>query len=329
MEDTPPIRTATAGDLVVEPDNVDDTSGFDVGVATSLDDAYSDLTKRLSVGKDEAQEWLNATQKVRDFAPVPWFIWRLTNLTLAPGGLRGGKLAEGFVLGLRRLLFATASDRLFGTGQKVNTLKDALMVLSPEVIGAVSAVHAICRRLSKHNNERMWRPIVDEALLRARIGYLAAKHQRDFGSGRGLLAGFISQIGLAVLVSMGEEERARTALEDIAVGKDMRNVARDLYECHPLQVGGMILSAIGCGADASSGVIAYLSVNALQIVSNFEQRQWLAAITIVNAVRDGTLESVEVDHCEVLSLDTDERRQQFVTECRRFIRGSHELHWLE
>ena len=46
------------------------------------------------------------------------------------------------------------------------------MILPSDVVAASSVIHAVCRRLGTRQFERIWRPILDDAILRARIGYL-------------------------------------------------------------------------------------------------------------------------------------------------------------
>ncbi len=328
MEDSTVSTLQRGRGLIVEPESSADAEEL----KSQLEDSYQQTRQDLiSVcGKVSEQETTSlnlAAEIVTSFKPVPWFIWRLTNFVFSPGAKRD--LPEGFVLGLRRLLFATASDELFGSGEKVNSLKQSLQILSPEMVGSVSAIHAICRKLSSKGLERFWRPALDEALLRSRIGYLTGLHQTDFGGGRGFLAGFVGRVGLAILIASGDEERAQAMFEDLSLGNDLGEVGKQIYGCHPLHVGGMLLSAIGCGGNACFGLVAFLSATPLEIISNFEQRQWLASLTIIEAIRNGAIDQVAQDHWEVLNLDNRERRDHIVNVSRPYVRVDHGLHWLE
>jgi hypothetical protein len=328
MEDSTASSMQRGRGLIVEPELSADAEELKSQFEDSLIQSQQDLVSVCGkISQDETASWQLASELITNFQPVPWFIWRLTNFVFSPGVKRD--LPEGFVLGLRRLLFATASDELFGSGEKVNSLKESLKILSPEMVGSVSAIHSVCRKLSSKSLERFWRPALDEALLRSRIGYLTGLHQPDFGGGRGLLAGFVSRIGLAVLIASGDEERAQAVFEDVSIGNDLGQVSRQLYGCHPLHVGGMLLSAIGCGGNACFGLVAFLSANPLEIISNFEQRQWLASLTIIEAIRNDSISEVALDHWEVLNLDSSDRRDQLVKASRSYVRVDHGLHWLE
>ncbi len=328
MEDSTAADNQRGRGLIVEPESTAEAVEINTRINDSLEQSRQDLIAISgAVTEKETASWQLAAEIVSSFKPVPWFIWRLTNFVFSTGVKRD--LPEGFVLGLRRLLFATASDELFGSGAKVNSLHQSLKILSPEMVGSVSATHAICRKISSKGLERFWRPVLDEALLRSRLGYLTGLNQLDFGGGRGMLAGFVSQVGLAILIATGDEERARAVIEDVSVGLDVGEVCRQLYGCHPLHVGGMLLSSLGCGGNACFGLVASLSSTPLEIVSNFEQRQWLASLTIVESIRKGVIDEVALDHWEVLNLDSREQRDQIIKTSRPYIRVDHGLHWLE
>ena len=328
MEDSVAAQSQRGRGLIVEPESSSDAEELNTRINDSLEQSRQDLIAVCGkVSEKETASWQLASEIVTNFKSVPWFIWRLTNFVFATGVKRD--LPEGFVLGLRRLLFATASDELFGSGEKVNSLKESLKILSPEMVASVSAAHALCRKLSSMGLERFWRPALDEALLRSRIGYLTGLNQADFGGGRGMLTGFVSQVGLAILIASADEERAQAVFEDVSVGLDVGEVCRQLYGCHPLHVGGMLLSALGCGGNACFGLVAALSSTPLEIVSNFEQRQWLASLTIIEAIRKGVVDDVKQEHWEALSLDSRECRDHIIKVSRPYIRIDHGLHWLE
>lgn len=328
MDDNSSITSQRGHELIVEPSAGNESEQFSNCFKISVEKTRDDLINACSAQAfGQPMAFQAATDIVKDFRPVPWFVWRLTNFVFSPGTVRHN-LPEGFVLGLRRLLFATASDPIFGEGEKVNSLRQALAMLSPEVVGAVSAVHAICRRLTFHGNDRIWRPILDDALIRARIGYHVGAAQPEFGGGRGILAGFIGRIGLAVAIARGGDAEARQSLELIAQGKDAAVVCGELYGCHPLYIGSMILSAIGCGGHASLGVLAHLATSPHEIVSNFEQRQWLAAYSVTEAMRAGTPEIVELQDWQMLELEDQEAQEKLLSDARRYIRHGHGLAWL-
>ena len=133
MEDSVAAQSQRGRGLIVEPESSSDAEELNTRINDSLEQSRQDLIAVCGkVSEKETASWQLASEIVTNFKSVPWFIWRLTNFVFATGVKRD--LPEGFVLGLRRLLFATASDELFGSGEKVNSLKESLKILSPEIL---------------------------------------------------------------------------------------------------------------------------------------------------------------------------------------------------
>lgn len=315
--------------LVVESDAGDSTSNFTQELETELrltEQAVIDK-RNITASPEETRSWSMARTVIQKFQPVPWFIWRLSNYVLGnPGQINN--INEGFVMGLRRLLFATASDSTLGSGQKVNDVRKALKVLSADVVAATSVIHAICRRLSTKEFERIWRPILEDAILRAHIGSILGQYDSTFGQGRGMLAGFSSRAGLAILLSSGDLEQAREALELLATGKEIADVGFKVYQCNPLQVSAMMLSAAGCGRDAAFGTVSYAYQDGTNVVENKEQLKWLAAFTITESIRAGKLDEMDPSLWESLSLNDEQTRQGILDATKKVIRRGHGWGWL-
>ncbi len=329
MEDNDSKQNDEVG-LVEEPANGSKSKdNFDEQLEKTLRETEEAVLSLKEISSDPAQarSWEEAKECVSRFKPVPGFIWRLSHFVLGRSG-QIQPVSEGLVFGLRRLLFAAASDSALGADGKINNVRKALKILDPDVIAAVSVIHAVCRRLHKKPHERIWRPILDDAVLRARIGFDVGSYSPDFGKGRGMLAGFAGRAGLAVLISSGDLDSARQALELLANGKSIRDVGLIVYECDPLQVSAMILSAAGCGRDSAFGTVSYASSAARSIVANDEQLRWLSAFTIVESVRVNTPESVDAEYWQVLGLDNPESKDQLLSLAKKAIRRGHGWAWI-
>jgi hypothetical protein len=318
---------------VVEPaDSGNDQHAFDAQLAQTLAETEAAVlgVTGEALSPLEAESWVRARSIVADFRPVPWFIWRICNFVLGKSG-QSNPVSEGLVLGLRRLLFAAASDPALGSGEKVNTVKRAIQVLSPDVIAAVSVIHAVNRRLATHQFERIWRPILDDAILRARIGLDVGDLCPEFGAGRGMLAGFAGRCGLGVLIGSGDLDRARRALEMLASGTDIKLVGLSVYQVDPLQVSAMILTASGCSRDASFGTVGYSlerGDGGKSIVQNDDQMRWLSAFGVIEGIRTGNAASVRPEHWEMMGIPDAKTQGEVVNELKRLLRRGHGWSWI-
>jgi predicted house-cleaning NTP pyrophosphatase (Maf/HAM1 superfamily) len=306
-----------------------ETDAFALQLASTLSETERELSSLSDPSSAmNAASWQKARKVVEQFQPVPWFIWRLCNYVLGQSGKINTRLPEGFVLGLRKLLCAAASDRVLGKGEKVENLKTALSVVSSDAIAAVSVIHAVSRRLSSFQFERMWRPMLDDAILRCHIGCFVGERNPSFGAGRGMLAGFAGRSGLAILISTGELEQARRALELLATGTQISQVGLKVYECDPLQVSALLLSACGCGRDAAFGTVSFGSPEGAKLVRNEEQKRWLAAYTITESIRTGTLETVPAEYWTVMSFESEQEREDLGKDVKKMVRRGHGWNWL-
>ena len=286
-----------------------------------------DLGTITAIDVDQTASWKTARGVVEGFRPVPWFIWRLSNFVFGrPGTVP--VISEGMVFGMRRLLFAAASDDVLGGGEKVSSVRKALEILSADVVGAVSVIHAICRRLHSCQFERIWHPILEDALIRAQIGLFLGQVEPSFGAGRGMLAGFSGRSGLAVLIATGTIDQAREALELLAQGVELRDVGSRLYRCNPLQVSAMLLSASGCGRDSAFGTVAYASTNPAEVIKTREQEHWLAAYTVAEQVRASRLSDVSDRNWDLLGFHSDQEKEDLEALVRMLVRRGSNWGWI-
>ncbi len=318
-------------DLVFEPPGAEKEGDSQTAeIVKTLDEHERQILEVASSFPDagpQTQGWRHAREVIDNFRPVPWFIWRISNYVLRVPG-KTNKLSEGFVMGLRRLLFAAASDKILGTGTKVNDLRKALSIVPHDAVAAVSVIHGVSRRLANHDFERIWRPILEDAILRAHIGCFVGERDEAFGLGRGMLAGFAGRAGLAILISCGELEQAKEALESLAAGEEISEVGYKVYKCDPLQVSAMLLSASGCGRDAAFGTVAFAASAPLNVVQNDEQKKWLAAFVICENLRTGRVGKIEEQYWEILGFHSKQERKDLVDTVKIIARKGHGWGWL-
>ena len=322
----------SSADLLVESDAPTSKDDFSQEIKSSIAETEQ-IIDNLGVDQDPIKQksWLRSRELIESFQPVPWFIWRLSNFVFS-NPESNQRITEGLVFGLRRLIFAAASDPVLGAGEKINRVRKALQVLPGDVVAAVSVIHAISRRIQSHDHERIWRPILDDALLRCRIGCALGELSPTFGRGRGMLSGFAGRAGLVVLISSGTLEQARKSLELLATGTDTSKVGLEVYGCDPIQVSAMLLSASGCGRDAAFGTVSYSLFdpkNPSEIEPQVAQEQfnWLAAFAIIENIRTNKPGDIPEVFWEALSF-SPEKRETLLENSKLIVRRGHGWQWL-
>lgn len=330
QEATPESPSQEVG-LVEEsdvPSSDEATDNFDLQLEKTLKETEEAVLglEQVSSDPDASKLWTVATEVIKDFKPVPWFIWRLSNYSLGRSG-HIGEVSEGLVFGLRRLMFAVASDRVLGCGEKVNSVRKALQIVPSDVIAAASVIHAICRKLASREHERIWKPILDDALLRAHIGYVVGSKSDVFGRGRGMLAGFSGRAGLTVLIATGNLDDARKALELLATGKTIRQTGLLVYHCDPLQVSAMLLTASGISRDAAFGTVSFSLDPIHPPKASPAQQRWYSAFQVVEYVRVNEPEKIAKSSWEALGCNEDAQSQIF-DETKLTVRRGHGWQWM-
>jgi len=304
-----------------------DVRKLNKAIGLSLDETVIQAAALALSKPDAVKAWQKARVLVEEFRPIPWFIWRISNYVFGKSG-QLNVVPEGMVMGLKKLMFAAASDSIMGSGQPVTNMKLALSTLRSDVIAASSVIHAICRRLATRQHERIWRPILDDALLRAQLGFFVGERRGSFGSGRGMLAGFAGKAGLAVLIASGDLEQARTALDRLAGGENVSTVGQEVYGCDALQVSAMMLSASGCGRDAGFGTVSYASQEQMEILENDEQKAWRAAFTICEKIRTNSESEIDDSLWLLLRYDEKDPRAHLVDMSKLLVRTGTNWSWL-
>lgn len=326
-EDESPNEKEKAALIVDSEAPSDDDGSYNETLGKTLLSTEQEVLRIDDGGSVELAAWQTARTIVEKFKPVPFFIWRLSSHVIGKSG-HIEPITESLMFGMRRLLFAIASDELLGEGQKINSVREALKVVKPDVVAGVSVIHSICRRMQKCAFDRMWRAIIDDAVVRARIGHYVGSKVKDFGSGRGMLAGFAGRSGLALLIASADLEHAQDALEKLAAGGEIREVGKKVYNCDPLQVGAMVLSASGCNRDAAFGIVSFASKNPLTMVTSDEQLKWLAAFTITEKIRAGKPHEIDEKLWSALGFNSNEEKEELSAISKTIVRMGHGWGWM-
>ena len=308
---------------------------FDLELERSLTKIKVEFKERseLNPHAEDREGWELATDMVLKFKPVPWFVWRISNFVFCKQGQSKG-LNDGFIFGMRKLVCTAAMDPFFGgTNDFSLSTRDAVKILSPDVVGAVAIIHSICRKLKGKPNARIWESMLDDTILRAKIGCIIGKTIPDFGPGRGMLAGFSSRIGFILSIAMGNEQQAKNALDQLAFGMSVREVGVNVYKCDPFQVSSMMLLASGCGRDAAIGTAGFFANTARgseRVIGEetAEERKWHVAFSVCECIRKQEENKITESDWEILGLASPLKREILVENAKEIIRRGHQWNWL-
>jgi hypothetical protein len=268
-----------------------------------------------------------AREKVAQLVPVPPFIWRIVNYSIGrPSKIN--KLSDGSLFGLKKLVGNIGKDKVIGRGSSLLTTRAVIEDVSSDVIAATALIHALARRLQTKDFQAVWGPILDDALLRAQIGYFVGTMREDFGPGRGMLAGFAGRIGLAVLIAMGTSDQAQAAITQLASGRKIEEVALELYRSEPLHVAAMILAAAGCGADAVFGVATFGFSASVHQNLDRPTKQWLAALIITERIRFGEEASLDEATWARMGYEDASERGELAEIVTTLKRRGHGWNWM-
>lgn len=300
----------------------DDAGPSDPLVNTQATEAIQQAIA-VAEASGRSESWTKARQVTEDLKPVPWFIWRLCNQILGREGHQS-VLLDSSVMGLRRLLFAAASSSVFGRDTKVNSVRDALLTLKPDVVAAVAVVHATTRKLQSKPLDMLWRPLLDQALLRARLGFEIGKRNETFGGGRGFLSGFASSIGLPILMSAGTLEQATELME--AFSQDKAESADEIvYGTSSLQVGAMFLSSCGVSSEAANGFIEFANNHTTESAPT---HIWASCAYLVQMIQQKKSHLAQKETLAEFNLD-EASLQALLKLFKQLSREGHGIGWIE
>jgi len=274
-----------------------------------------------------AGSWEVAGNIVRNFRPVPWILWKVVRSVFGKSSQIGKPDSIVFDI-VHPLVVQAARDKSLGGAEDAMSLslEKAVQLTGTDTAAALCLMHGVCRRISSTLSERIWRPILDDALLRAQIGMFVGGNLERFGRGRGMLAGFSGRSGLAIQIASGDMNKAQRTLEGLAAGMAMRDVGMTIYGCDPLQVSAMTLAAAGVSSDAAIGTASY-STEGKNIPPSSTQFLWLSAFAIAERLRMGDVDRVENRYWDAFDLN-QARRGELKQKVQQLQRKGHHWGWV-
>lgn len=274
----------------------------------------------------QKESWTVASRTVRDYKPVSGYLWRVVHAVLGRAD-KASKPDPMIFDALKPLIIESAADaRLGNPNTRVSSLDDAVKIVGIDSAAAVCVVYGVCRRISATLTERLWRPIIDDALIRASIGYVVGEKVADFGKGRGILAGFSGRAGLAIQIAASDIQKAQRALEGLASGQPMKDVGTTVYGCDPLQVSAIMLASAGVTPEAAYGVAAY-SNQGKNINPKSAANLWLSVFTVAEHLRISEADTIDPKYWRSLGLN-ESAQNEIRSSVDVILRKGHNWEWL-
>lgn len=285
------------------------------------------VEERFDLTGPEGRAWRMATSIVNRFRPVPGLLWAIIRGVYGKHGEIGQPDPMSFSP-VERLIARAARDRALGKQDLPErlTLTDAVKVVGYDVAGSLCYLHSLCRRVGSVLNEKVARPIIDDALLRSHIGYHVGALSPVAGAGRGMIAGFSGRSGLAIQIASGTTDQAQKALAGLASGVEISKVCTDIYGCDPLKVAALSLIAGGCSREIAYGIASF-SAKRVEVIPGTEQHMWLCLFSAIEHLRMSRTDQVTDEQWRVLGYDPARRTEllELITQAQR--RG-HGWRWI-
>ena len=253
------------------------------------------LEELLSI-EGVSRGWKVAAEMVKHFQPVPRRVWPMIHSVYGKTGMIGEPDPIVFSA-ITQLLDKALEDKTLSPAKTkpsaVNQLDKAVKALGLDTVASLVFAYSVCRKASFFGVESIIRPILDDTLLRARIGHLIGKTSDKCGPGRGILAGISGRIGLAIQIAAGTPEQSSTAVARMADRHDISTVCDEVYGCDPLEVAALTLISAGCSRDIAYGVANFSDNTSPADTSDFAdpsdklQLFWCNIFSLVEYLRMG------------------------------------------
>lgn len=272
--------------------------------------------------------WNVSASIVKKVKPVPWLFWIMIRSVYGKSGEVKDVDPMTFSLVENLLKRALKDPDLCASDQLIENanLTKTVDILGSDLAASLCFVHSVSRRVSVGLNERVFRAIMDDALLRARLGVMLGQEVPLYGIGRCLLAGFAGRSGLAVQLASGSEDQARIALSGLATGKDIGKVCMDVYGCYPLQVAALSLVSGGCSRDIALGISAF-SLPSEEIIPGSEQYKWLSIFSVLEHLRLNSMDQIPEDYWKSMGMNENQRKN-LEQKTQQIFRKGHGFSWI-
>ncbi len=310
---------------------IQDESTFEEGLDTEEEVTNSD--RILDEASEEAvgtisPTWVRAREVVKKVRPIPWAFWSLIR------SVWGHENPESIVLDssqfsvVERLVLRAVEDSelVMEPVERKGQYVDSYTALGASTTSSLCFIHAVCKRVAVSLQERVYRAIIDDALLRARLGVILSKASPRVSVGTGLLVGFSGRAGLAIQLASGSETEASDALKGLAMGQDISSTGLNVYGCDPLQVGALALISAGCNKQIASGISAF-GISKEDIIFGTPQYDWMLYFQAIEKMRVGKIETLTTAELEYLGIG-EEAKSRLQTMSQKAFRAGHNLEWL-
>jgi hypothetical protein len=323
------IEKSDTSDVKDESEHSHTESGFHDKVVDDVNKTSQFFAdKESSIFGLQNSSWSIAADVVKKIIPVPRLFWIIIHSVYGRSGEVRKVDPMTFTI-LENVILKATEDKELVTGDpvvgKINLTK-AVNAIGCDVAASLCFIYSLSRRVSNQLNERIYRAIMDDALLRARLGVLLGREVPGVGLGKAVLAGFAGRAGLAVQLASGSEEQAKTALSGLATGKDISKVCFDVYGCDSLQVAALSLVAGGFSKDVALGISAF-TLPSDELVPGTEHYNWLVLFSILENLRLNKLDAVPDSYWGMLSID-ETTKEYIIKSSQKVYRTGHKFNWI-
>jgi hypothetical protein len=272
-----------------------------------------------------SKSWTIADKLVKEFDPVSWSLWRLIGFIMSRG-TRINSVSGPMLLGYLKFLKLVGADPVLGASVELDSNELAAQHLKPDIIAATLFIHSISCHLHPRPLKKIWEGMLDDSLLRSRIGLELGKNIADFGLGRCLIAGFAGRAGLIVLIATGTHQQAARTLQSLARGGDIVQSGLDVYSIDPFHLIAHIMLRGGLGIDPAVGVLSF--GNNAFVPANNVQVQWRAVCRVIEAARTGNYGRLTTEDWEHVNLLDPDKRDDFKDAAKSVLRKGHGWLWI-
>lgn len=272
--------------------------------------------------------WMRATEIIKKVRPVPWVFWVLIRSVWGEANAARVSIDSSHFTVVEQIVLRAVQDDdlVLQPSKKKGQFSESYKCLGPVTTASLCYIHAVCKRVSISLPERVYKALIEDALLRARLGVVLSKFSPRVSVGAGLLVGFSGRAGLAIQLASGTEAQAAEALKSMAMGNDIGTTGMSIYGCDPLQVGALAMIAGGCNKNIASGISSF-GQKREEILVGSEQYDWMLIFSFIEKMRIGKLDQISELDYEYLAISTDDKKD-LQTQAKQAFRMGHDFEWL-
>lgn len=309
------------------------TEGKEELVDDQVDSDTSNQDRMLSgvspdtIGKS-SPTWIKAAEIIKKVRPVPWAFWVLIRSVWGLKNAEKVDLDSSHFTVVEQLVLRAVQDEelIIAPCKRKGQFSDSFKSLGATTIASLCYMHAICKRVSISLPERVYKALIEDALLRARLGVVLSQFSPRVSIGAGILVGFSGRAGLAIQLASGSEVQASEALKSMAMGQDIGDTGMSIYGCDPLQVGALAMIAGGCNKAIASGISAFGDKRE-EVLIGSEQYDWMLIFSFIEKLRIGKLDQVSESDFEYLAINSDDKKE-LQNKAKQVFRMGHNFDWL-